>query len=149
MAESGPHIPAHAGLLHHVELYVSDLARSSALWGWFLEVLGYTPYQSWEAGRSWRLGHCYIVLVQTEARFLDPPYHRRRVGLNHLAFHARSRAQVDQISEELVRRGAVILYPDRHPHAGGTYALFFEDPDRIKIELVVDESGDDVSWHDM
>jgi len=33
----------------------------------------------------------------------------------------------------------VILYADRHPHAGGpdSYAVFFEDPERIKVELTV------------
>ena len=128
------------GALHHVELYVSDLNRSIAFWSWFLESLGYELYQSWDKGRSWRLGDTYIVLVQTEPRFLDVPYHRCRVGLNHLAFHARSREHVDNVTAELRRKGISILYQDRHPHAGGdaSYAVFFEDPDRIKVELVCD-----------
>lgn len=126
------------GSLHHVELYVSDLNRSVAFWSWFLESLGYEPYQSWEQGRSWKLNDIYIVFVQSELRFLDVPYHRCRVGLNHLAFHARSREHVDEVTAELRRRGTSILYQDRHPHAGGhdNYAVFFEDPDRIKVELV-------------
>ena len=126
------------GCLHHVELYVSDLNRSTVFWSWFLESLGYELHQSWEQGRSWKLNDTYIVFVQTEPRFLDAPYHRCRVGLNHLAFHARSRAHVDEVTAELQRRGIGILYQDRHPHAGGedNYAVFFEDPDRIKVELV-------------
>ena len=34
-----------------------------------------------------------------------------------------------------------ILYEDKHPYAGGEdyYAVFFEDPDRIKVELVAPE----------
>ena len=132
--------PVIPGALHHVELYVSDLNRSIAFWSWFLESLGYELYQSWDKGRSWRLGDTYIVFVQTEPRFLDVPFHRCRVGLNHLAFHARSREQVDNVTAELRRRGISILYQDRHPHAGGddNYAVFFEDPDRIKVELVFD-----------
>jgi catechol 2,3-dioxygenase-like lactoylglutathione lyase family enzyme len=125
------------GQLHHVELYVSDLERSSEFWGWFLGSLGYELYQSWEQGRSWKLDETYIVLVQTEPRHLDVPYHRCRTGLNHLAFHARSREHVDEMTAELQRRGVTILYEDRHPYAGGDnyYAVFFEDPDRIKVEL--------------
>ncbi|RMG15260.1 MAG: hypothetical protein D6731_08725 [Planctomycetota bacterium] len=127
-----------AGLLHHLELYVSDLPRSLEFWSWFLLRLGYEPYQEWEGGRSFRLGPTYLVFVQTPPEHLAPPYHRRRTGLNHLAFHAASRAEVDRLTEELRRRGVPILYPDRHPHAGGPdhYAAFFEDPDRIKVELV-------------
>jgi catechol 2,3-dioxygenase-like lactoylglutathione lyase family enzyme len=127
-----------AGLHHHVELYVSDLAKSREFWGWFLGRLGYEEYQRWDKGISWKLGATYIVLVQTEARFQEPPYHRCRTGLNHLAFHAESRKQVDELTEELRRREVAILYEDRHPYAGGEnhYAVFFEDPDRIKVELV-------------
>lgn len=129
------------GLLHHVELYVSDLARSVEFWGWLLGALGYEPFQTWASGRSWRRGPTYIVLVQAATGHLAPPYDRRRVGLNHLAFHAGSRAEVDRLSAELARRGVPILYPERHPHAGGedSYAVFFEDPDRIKIEVTAPE----------
>lgn len=126
------------GMLHHVELYVSDLNRSKELWGWLLPLLGYREYQVWEHGVSYILDSTYIVFVQTEKRFQDTPYHRCRTGLNHLAFHATSRAEVDSITAELRARGVTILYEERHPHAGGadSYALFFEDPDRIKVELV-------------
>lgn len=126
------------GYLHHIELYVSNLKRSIDFWGWFLDELGYEPFQEWESGRSWRMGEMYIVFVQAETRFLDIPYHRGRVGLNHLAFHAASRQQVDEIARKLRGRGVTILYADKHPSAGGKdhYALYFEDPDRMKVELV-------------
>lgn len=127
-----------AGLLHHVEINVSDLNHSITFWGWFLEELGYTPFQEWESGKSWKLADTYLVFVQTEERFLDVPYHRSRVGLNHLAFYAESREHVDDITRKLKEKGIKILYEDRHPFAGGKehYAVFFEDPDRIKVELV-------------
>jgi catechol 2,3-dioxygenase-like lactoylglutathione lyase family enzyme len=125
------------GAIHHVELYVSDLQRSVTFWDWLLGELGYTVHQQWEEGRSWI--HCgtYIVLVQAPATHLPAGYHRRRVGLNHIAFQVESRAAVDQFTAQLRQRGAEILYQDRHPYAGGrdSYAVFFEDPDRIKLEI--------------
>ncbi|WP_057914213.1 VOC family protein [Peribacillus muralis] len=126
------------GLLHHIELYVSDLERTVNFWGWFLEEMGYESFQEWESGKSWRLGGMYIVFVQAKARFLDVPYHRGRVGLNHLAFHASSRQHVDEVTRKLKDRGISVLYADKHPFAGGEdhYAVFFEDPDRMKVELV-------------
>lgn len=126
------------GLIHHMEIYVSDLKSSIDFWGWFLEYLGYRPFQSWESGHSWKLGKTYIVFVQAEERFMDIPYHRCRVGLNHLAFHADSREQVDDMTKKLEGKGVKILYSDKHPFAGGEthYAVYFEDPDRIKVELV-------------
>jgi len=126
------------GLLHHIEIYVSDLKKSSELWGWFLEELGYQVFQKWDEGQSWKLEDTYLVFVQTKERFLDVPYHRCRVGLNHLAFHADSRQQVDYITEKLKSKGMTVLYTTQYPFAGGHhhYAVYFEDPDRIKVELV-------------
>ncbi|RFB14822.1 hypothetical protein DZB84_15435 [Bacillus sp. HNG] len=126
------------GLLHHIEIYVSDIKRTVDFLGWFLEALGYNPFQDWESGRSWKMDDTYIVFVQTEDRFLDIPYHRCRVGLNHLAFHASSRQHVDEVTSKLKERGINILYSKKHPFAGGDdhYAVYFEDPDRIKVELV-------------
>ncbi|MGM0750866.1 MAG: VOC family protein [Bacillota bacterium] len=126
------------GLLHHIEIYVSDLKSSIDFWSWLLEELGYSLFQEWESGQSWRLGYTYIVFVQTEERFLDVPYHRCRVGLNHLAFHAESREHIDDMTMKLKNKGINILYTDQHPFAGGDdyYAVYFEDPDRIKVELV-------------
>jgi catechol 2,3-dioxygenase-like lactoylglutathione lyase family enzyme len=131
------------GRLHHVEIYVSDLARSKAFWGWLLPYLGYREYQSWDKGISYLLDSTYIVFVQTEERFQNVSYHRCRTGLNHLAFHASSVEEVDKLTELLRARGMTILYEEKHPHAGGpdSYAVFFEDPDRIKVEIVAPFSG--------
>lgn len=93
------------GCIHHIELYVSDLKKSVEFWGWLLKELGYKKFQQWETGQSWKLEKTYIVFVQAEERFLDIPYHRCRVGLNHLAFHAESREQVDKLTNQLKDMG--------------------------------------------
>lgn len=125
-------------MLHHLEIYVSNLKKSTEFWGWFLTELGYQQFQKWDAGISWKFADTYLVFVRAEERFLDIPYHRCRVGLNHLAFQAVSRKQVDDITEKLKLKGVKILYSDKHPYAGSPqhYAVYFEDPDRIKVELV-------------
>lgn len=129
------------GAIHHLELYVAELAAAAEFWGWLLARMGYEPYQDWPGGRSWRLGETYLVFVQADERLSGVPYHRCRPGLNHLAFHAGSRRQVEELTEELKARGARILYEDRHPFAGGPghYAVFLEDPQRIKVELVASD----------
>lgn len=126
------------GLIHHIEIYVSNLSRTVQFWSWFLTELGCEDFQRWEGGRSWKLAHTYIVFVQADEKYLDIPYHRCRVGLNHIAFHANSKEQVDEMTKKLEGKNINILYKDRHPFAGGEghYAVYFEDPDRIKIELV-------------
>ncbi len=126
------------GALHHIELYVASLGASVRFWEPLLGMLGYVKFQEWKHGVSYKLGPTYLVLVQTEPEFLVPSYHRKRVGLNHLAFHAGSRSQVDDITAWVRRSGHRVLYEDRHPFAGGPayYALYCEDPDQIKVEIV-------------
>ncbi|NNC95425.1 MAG: hypothetical protein HKN92_07670 [Chitinophagales bacterium] len=128
------------GVIHHIEIYVSDLNRSTEFWNWLLTELGYKKFQQWDQGISYKLNESYIVFVQTEDQHLDIPYHRKRTGLNHMAFHVNSREMVDEFTEKLKARNIKILYADKHPYAGGEnyYAVFFEDPDRIKVELVSD-----------
>lgn len=129
---------SNTGLVHHIEIYVSNLKLSIEFWGWLLPKLGYEIYNQWSEGISYTLGETYLVFVQTEKKYLDIPYHRKRSGLNHLAFHVESKESVDRWTRELQERGVPILYEDKHPFAGGKeyYAVFFEDPDRMKVELV-------------
>ncbi|WP_306053633.1 VOC family protein [Natronococcus wangiae] len=127
--------PEHVGGLHHLELYASDLEASLPFWDWLLGELGYETKNEWDGGRSWINGPTYVVLVQ--AADSDQPFDRRAAGLNHVAFHAASREQVDDLARQVRdREDATLLYEDEHPFAGGYYALYCEDPEGIKVEVV-------------
>ena len=128
------------GTLHHIEVYVSDLSVSIKFWTWLLtEKFSWSLFQKWEHGISFKYGPSYIVFVQTKKKYLPAGYNRKNTGLNHLAFHCYSTEFVDELTEELKNRSVNILYPEKHPFAGGanSYAVYFEDPDRIKVEVVV------------
>lgn len=129
---------AKKGLLHHIEIYVPDLTRALKFWDWFLLELGYQVFQAWEEGRSYILDETYLVFVQVQKKYLSYQYHRCGTGLNHLAFYADSKEHVDEVTEKLQQRNIKILYKDKHPYAGGEghYAVYFEDPNRMKVELV-------------
>jgi catechol 2,3-dioxygenase-like lactoylglutathione lyase family enzyme len=127
----------NTGILHHVELWVPDLGRATAQWGWLLEALGYRGYQAWEHGRSWRLGATYLVVEQSPA--LSAARHdRMRPGLNHLAFHVDDTDTVDELVSQAPAHGWALMFPDRHPHAGGAqhYAAYLENEDGFEVELV-------------
>jgi catechol 2,3-dioxygenase-like lactoylglutathione lyase family enzyme len=128
------------GTLHHIELYVKNLKQSKEFWGWLLQELGYSIYQQWKDGISYKLKDTYIVFVQVEDKYIKHDYHRKHTGLNHLAFHGGTKAFVDEITTKLKEKNVTILYLDKHPYAGGTdyYAVFFEDPNRIKVEICAD-----------
>lgn len=128
--------PEHAGELHHVELYASDLDQSVDFWEWLLvDHLDYELKDEWDGGCSWINDPTYIVLVQADKP--DHRFDRQAPGLNHLAFHAASREQVDAITAGVrEREDASVLYEEKHPYAGGYYALYCEDPEGIKVEVV-------------
>lgn len=128
---------AQHGTLHHVELWVPDLNRAVASWGWLLTALGYQQFQDWPGGRSWRAGSTYIVVEQSLALTADS-HDRCRPGLNHLAFHIATPASLDELAESAQRHGWQLMFPDSHPHAGGDqhYAAYLENEDGFEVELV-------------
>lgn len=125
------------GLLHHVEVWGPDLPAATSRWGWLLTQLGYEPFQSWEAGVSYRLGPTYVVLEHSPA-MTDDPHERRRPGVNHLAFHDGSRSQLDDLVSGCAEHGWYLMFADRHPFAGGPehYAAYLQDGDENEVELV-------------
>ncbi|WP_134663307.1 MULTISPECIES: VOC family protein [Amycolatopsis] len=125
------------GTLHHVELWVPDLARAVASLGWLLEELGYQRFQDWDAGRSWRLGPTYLVVEQSPALTADR-HDRCRPGLNHLAFHVKDAATVERLAADAARHGWQLMFPEKHPYAGGAehYAAYLQNDDGFEVELV-------------
>ena len=123
--------------LHHVELWVPDLGRAIESWGWLLGELGYQRYQDWPDGRSWKSGAVYIVVEQSPA-LTARTHDRGRPGLNHLAFRVSTRDRVDELASASAKHGWSLLFPDRHPYAGGPdhYAAYLENEDGFEAELV-------------
>lgn len=129
------------GELHHIEIWVADLDATKDSWGWLLSELGYEVYQDWIDGRSYRLGATYIVLEQSPD-LTDDRHDRRSPGLNHLAFHAGSVADVDRLVSESSVHGWSLLFADRHPFAGGGghYAAYLENGEGFEVELCAEQS---------
>ncbi|SEO53738.1 Glyoxalase/Bleomycin resistance protein/Dioxygenase superfamily protein [Rhodospirillales bacterium URHD0017] len=68
----------------------------------------------------------------------DRAHDRYSCGLHHLAWVAQSRADVDRLHERLVAIGVTVLdAPADYPqYRDGCYALFFADPDGLKLQFV-------------
>src|SRR5437870_9018916 len=89
------------GSLAHLDIYVSDLTRSGEFWGAFLAELGYREFAKSPTGWSWTNEESTVFLLQVEPAYVDQPYHRKRVGMNHLAFAVSSKQQVDALAGTL------------------------------------------------
>lgn len=106
-------------------------------WGWLLESLGWARFQDWPGGRSWREGGVYVVVEESPA-ITRGGHDRMRAGLNHVAFHAGSRSSVEALVSDAHEHGWTLMFPDKHPWAGGSehFAAYLEDRDGFEVELV-------------
>jgi glyoxylase I family protein len=131
-------MPSFAGV-HHVDLVVSSIERSLPFYRDLLAPLGYHRISEVEGERGetiWYLAGPEVALGLREAQ-TDGPYDRYRIGIHHLAFEAWSRALVDERAAWLAERGAEIeSQPQEYGYMPGYYAVFFYDPDGIKLEIV-------------
>ncbi len=127
--------------VHHVDLVVSSLETSYAFYRELLEPLGWRPsgtivgergeevrYLSSSAG-----GELGLRERQSEAVRLD----RYAVGIHHICFSASHRRVVDERARWLRDNGHEIESgPEEYGYTPGYYAVFFYDPDGIKLEIV-------------
>jgi glyoxylase I family protein len=125
--------------VHHVDLVVSSIERSLPFYRELLGPLGWHRIGEVEGERGetiWYLGGPGTGIGLREAQTRGD-YDRYQVGLHHLALEAMSRAAVDERYQWLLESGAEIESPPReYGYIPGYYAVFFYDPDRIKLEIV-------------
>lgn len=128
------------GFPHHIDLTVSDLQSSIEFYGAVLEELGFLRTDSYLGDAP-----CWIhapnsspvFSIALKAARQTAPHNRYAPGLHHLAFGADSRIAVDAFHRFLVRKGFEVLdAPAEYDYTPGYYAVFFADPDGIKLEVV-------------
>ena len=126
------------GGLHHLEIWVADLASAESSWGWLLTELGYTVCDRWPVGVSWAQDAGPYVVLEAGPDVASAPHDRLRPGVNHVALHAGTRAELDGLVAAAPEHGWSLLFADRHPFAGGPdhYAAYLEDPHGFEVELV-------------
>jgi glyoxylase I family protein len=125
--------------LHHIDLTVTDPTRARPLYDLVLTHAGFASKGHGEDWAGWGLGgkrYPCITLVKAKGRSAARKHDRYAAGLHHLALAAKSRADVDALYEKLRAHGATILdAPAEYPDYGeGYYAVFFADPDGLKLE---------------
>jgi len=130
------------GVIHHLVLTVRDPEKSLGFYDAVLSALGYRLERKsdflWDLESS--LGTHSIGLVRANENGAGRAHDRYSPGLHHVAWAVESRAAVDLMHNVVRGIGATVLdapadYP-QYNNGKGYYAVFFADPDGLKLECV-------------
>lgn len=124
--------------LEHIDLSVADLQRSAAFYSSVLEALGFARFEHPVGHVSWSNGMLSITLRPCARDRARETFDRYRIGLHHLALKLKDRNDVNELHDLLVREDYRVLdSPAEYSEYGPDYyAVFFEDPDGLKLEAV-------------
>jgi glyoxylase I family protein len=125
--------------IHHVDLVVSSIERSLPFYTQLLGPLGFHSVNEVEGERGetiWYISGPGTSIGLRESQVDDVAFDRYRVGLHHLAFEADSRGEVDECAEWARGHTELESEPQEYSYMPGYYAVFFYDPDGLKLEVV-------------
>ncbi|HEV8394858.1 MAG TPA: VOC family protein [Vicinamibacterales bacterium] len=141
-------------IVDHIEITVRDMATAVPFYDRLLPLLGFDLGHRSEAiiekhekrVVSYEHPRLGFAITSPLSAFANDAINRRKPGaLHHLAFRAKSRADVDRLYIELQAIGATIEHPPRqYPEytPAGYYALYFKDLEGIKYEIVCTVKSD-------
>ena len=126
---------AHINGIAHLQLTVSDMARSRPFYKTLLHSLEMVTRIDSDTYFYCIGGRTGVAIAPSGDEFKGIAFDQQRPGLHHLCFRAVSRADVDAIYQTALGLGArIIRAPQEDSWAKGYYSVLFEDPDGIRIE---------------
>ena len=122
--------------IDHIYLAVSDLARSEQFYDRVMGILGFRKNTFTNEGDH------HIQYYNRHFGFVLRPAHSGRLhdplspGLHHFCFRVEDAATVDAIAKRLTEGAVDCSSPQLFPeYAPDYYALFFSDPDGVRLEV--------------
>lgn len=120
----------------HVMLTVSNFDACLPFYEQLLTFLGLRPVFKLDGYLYCVGGRTAFGIVSADERYRGERFAQQRIGLHHICFRARERADVDALHAFLGTIGATIVHPpEEGPWAPGYYSVLFEDPDGIRLEM--------------
>jgi glyoxylase I family protein len=133
--------------IDHLMINCNDYDAAIRFYSWLMPLIGYPQTVSFEqpapasgtingAINGW-FGAGGSLWVSASEKAGRQAFSKERIGLREIAFRAESRAQIDELANQIAAHGGKILdAPREYDYVPGYYSVFFTDPDGIKLELV-------------
>lgn len=120
----------------HIQLCVSDMDISVPFYSELLQAMGMSPVLTDEDYFYCVGARTGVAIAPVATAHKDSNFKQGAVGMHHMCFRARSRADVNEMHGIAQRLGAkIIRLPQEDGFAPGYYSTLFEDPDGIRIEI--------------
>ena len=122
--------------IDHIYVAVSDLARSEAFYDTAMKILGFRKNTFPNEGDrhvQYYNRHFGFVLRPARVKGSHDPL---APGLHHFCFRVENIAAVDAVAKRFAAAGIACSVPEHYyEYAPDYYALFFNDPDGIRLEV--------------
>ena len=131
--------------ISHLDLVVTSISQSLPFYRGLLEPIGWSGLREVRGERGETIhylsvegsGVAALGLREKLSDAHEVPYDRYAIGLQHLCFDVPSREVVDERAHWLrEQRARIASGPAEYDYTPGYYAVFFYDPDGIKLELL-------------
>ncbi len=125
--------------IDHLVIRVGDFERSKRFYKKVLGFLGFKLKYEYAGAAGWSNGKTLFWIGEADAEGKKHPHRIGNIGFHHYAFELGKRKDVDDLHALLRKiKARVVDPPADYPSYGeGYYAVFFLDPDGLKLEGMV------------
>ena len=125
--------------LYHIQLNVSNPKVSLPFYKKLFSYFEYKIIDESENHIAASNGTTDFWIIATNIKYSGLKFHRKSTGLNHISFKVSSKEEVDAFVKNFLKENKIKqLYGEAKEfpeYKTGYYAVYFEDPDRIKLEV--------------
>jgi catechol 2,3-dioxygenase-like lactoylglutathione lyase family enzyme len=133
----GNRMPEVVGI-DHLVLSVSDLARSKDFYDKVLGFLGFKLKHDGGGFAGWSNGKTLFWIAAADSQGKWRRYRKGDIGFHHYAFELANRKAVDELGAFLTENNMKVADPPGTYNGDEQYyAVFFHDPDGMRLEAMV------------
>jgi len=123
--------------IDHLVLSVGDFERSKEFYRKLLGFLGFKLKYEYADMAGWSNGKTLFWISAADAQGRKRKYRKGDIGFHHYAFELSSRKGVDELGAFLENNGMTVVDPPGEYYDRNYYAVYFTDPDGMKLEAMV------------
>jgi catechol 2,3-dioxygenase-like lactoylglutathione lyase family enzyme len=128
--------------IDHLAIRVSNFERSKDFYNKVLGFLGFKLKYEFDDAAGWSNRRTLFWIGEADQEGKRHPHRIGNIGFHHYAFELGKRKDVDDLYGALQKLKVKVVDPPGDYYEGGYYAVYFLDPDGLKLEgMVWDPEG--------